>query len=63
MNSLDWKMAQWVKCLPCKHEELGLDVLYPHNKRGTVVPYIIVLGELETRGFLELAGQLSQLNQ
>lgn len=55
-------IAQPVKCLVCKHEDLSSNRQYPCKKPGvTERACNLSTGEVETGGSRQLAGQSSQL--
>lgn len=57
-------MAQLVKCLACKHEDLSLDPLHLYKKPGVVVPVCAPIArEEETGGSLQLTCRTVLQNQ
>lgn len=62
-NSWTEKLAPSVQCVPCKHEDLGLDSHHLHEMQGLVgLPWNPITGEAEIGGSLCLADQLLLLN-
>ena len=50
-----WKRGQFVKCLPCKHEVMSLDVQDPRKRGHGTSAWISVLGSQKQAGDLWIA--------